>query len=96
MISCAGFSRAPSTRFTSVDPFRTTNVGKLETPSSGDTSRDSFSSTTATLRSYRKQIERDCAEFHDLNNLQDAELAVRVNALQLHVLYVARWLRGSW
>ncbi len=48
-------------------------------------------------------MEKDCAEFHDLNMMQvlnfifitvirftlaqDVELAVRVNELQLHVLY---------
>ncbi len=49
-------------------------------------------------------MEKDCAEFHDLNMMQvlnyiiitaiwfnfaqDVELAVRVNEMQLHVLYV--------
>jgi hypothetical protein len=51
-------------------------------------------------------VEKDCAEFHDLNMMQvlnfifitvirftsaqDVELAVRVNELQLHVLYARR------
>ncbi len=51
-------------------------------------------------------MEKDCAEFHDLNMMQvlnfifitvirftlaqDVELAVRVNELQLHVLYARR------
>ncbi len=42
----------------------------------------------ACVTRYRKQVERECSEFHDMNMMQDVELAVRVNQLQLHVLYV--------